>query len=538
MNHRLLQGALGLFLLNGCGGGAAPARPDSTGKTDSTGKGDASLVAVFLDFEFDAELWIPKNADATSRIESQLLYTIGHLNGDNSVGRLDSVELTDVETTNEGDVDHVTYHAKLLVAWGKRNDVPDTYTFRLPRMVTPDGLRDFTDKYKDRCSDSHAHDVTSGIYWYYYRPDRSSCSIDAEDVVTFEATTSPSDQATSGRFPEYHKVWEDDVLRVVAVFGKYEDGATSNTDAGISAYNRFISTMKDSFEGQEYTTIPADVPSRPGVETPDITFQVSLEDGTSIELVVLLIDGVRSAGSEFNDRYHDLSERADLIGYLGHSGLGANIRALARKGSWVQGQYAIVFMNGCDTYAYVDSALWDAHSAVNPDDPEGTKYLDIVMNAMPSPFSAEPANMRAFVDALWHRDTPMTFEQIFASVTARQVVLVSGEQDNVFVPGEGGEPQAWDGMEESGTLAKDEEVRFSTPTLAVGRYVVSITGTGDADLYVRAGTEPTTTLYDCRPFRGDSNETCLVDLGATAPLHILVRGEATTSSFTLAAQPE
>ena len=43
-------------------------------------------------------------------------------------------------------------------------------------------------------------------------------------------------------------------------------------------------------------------------------------------------------------------------------------------------------MNGCDTYAYIDSALADAHSEVNPDDPDGTKYLDIVANAMPSLF--------------------------------------------------------------------------------------------------------------------------------------------------------
>lgn len=34
--------------------------------------------------------------------------------------------------------------------------------------------------------------------------------------------------------------------------------------------------------------------------------------------------------------------------------------------------------------------------------------------------------------------------------------------------------------------------------------------TGDGDLYVRFGAEPTTTTYDCRPYLGGSNETCSV----------------------------
>ncbi|TXI51349.1 MAG: hypothetical protein E6Q50_01330 [Lysobacter sp.] len=33
-------------------------------------------------------------------------------------------------------------------------------------------------------------------------------------------------------------------------------------------------------------------------------------------------------------------------------------------------------------------------------------------------------------------------------------------------------------------------------------------GTGDADLYVRLGAAPTTTLYTCRPYTGGNNETC------------------------------
>ena len=82
---------------------------------------------------------------------------------------------------------------------------------------------------------------------------------------------------------------------------------------------------------------------------------------------VVIVDNVRTAGAGFNDWYGLHSQDADLIIYNGHAGLGANIRALARKGEWKADQYTVVFMNGCDTYAYVDSALFDApRSASEP----------------------------------------------------------------------------------------------------------------------------------------------------------------------------
>src|SRR5690606_16855475 len=101
-------------------------------------------------------------------------------------------------------------------------------------------LEDFTSKYMASCVGGGAHDVTSGSMWYYYRPRRSSCALDPADVVETTATVSLSSVATTGKFPEYDQVWADGVLRVVAIFGKNEDGATASWDAGIAAYNRFV----------------------------------------------------------------------------------------------------------------------------------------------------------------------------------------------------------------------------------------------------------------------------------------------------------
>jgi hypothetical protein len=53
------------------------------------GKEDASSVAVFLDFEFDGELLASYAYNPKGVIEDQLLYTVGQLNGDRSVSRID-----------------------------------------------------------------------------------------------------------------------------------------------------------------------------------------------------------------------------------------------------------------------------------------------------------------------------------------------------------------------------------------------------------------------------------------------------------------
>jgi hypothetical protein len=322
----------------------------------------------------------------------------------------------------------------------------------------------------------------------------------------------------------------------LAIFGKFEHGATSSSDAGIRAYGEYVSSVQARLAPYEVQTTPSDLANKPGLEQPDATIEATLPDGRQVRVVVLLVDGVRSEGAAFDERYESLSTTADLIAYNGHSGLGANIRALANKGSWQAGQYVLVFMNGCDTYAYVDSALADAHIAVNPDDPEGTKYLDIITNAMPAPATFGPSNTMALTEALLEYETPSTYEMIFRRFNRSQVVLVSGEQDNVYYEGfeAGVTPAAWAGLSESGQVSAGQEVRLETPQLPAGDIRIQLSGTGDADLYVRVNEAPTTEVFDCRPYLVGSTEECTVTLEAPGSLHVLIRGYEALSDWTLA----
>ncbi|MCC6996729.1 MAG: PPC domain-containing protein [Deltaproteobacteria bacterium] len=507
--------------------------------TGDDGKFDSSVEATILDFSFKGELLTADSWNTTETINDQLLYTIGHLNGTRGVGRLDRLVLSNIKTVREGEKTKVTYDARLPVAWGSKTNLPTRYDFILPRNVDYAGLEAFTTKYAHSCIDFGAHDVTSGSMWYYYRPKASGCTLADADVVRTTATAEVSAINSSGKYPEYHKVWEDGTLNVVAVFGKYEDNATSTSDAGIAAYNQFIGAIKTALAGMSPVTTPATLPASPGPGTVDVTLKGTLPGGKKIQVNVLLVDNVSTASTTFYNRYEELSTAADVIMYNGHAGLGQNVRALAQKGRFVAGKYVIVWMNGCDTYAYVDGSLAQKRAALNPDDPTGTKYMEIITNGMPSYFHSNSRAVMAMINGLLAFDSPKTYEQIFKNVDSSQVVLVTGDNDNVYYPGydPGGvtppTPTTWAGLTDSFTVARAAVKQFETPVLPVGSYRFELTGTGDGDLYVQKGRAPTTSSYVCRPYKNGSNETCIVPLTTPGKLFVMVRGYGTTSTVKL-----
>ena|GEM_PF-983334 len=61
-------------------------------------------------------------------------------------------------------------------------------------------------------------------------------------------------------------------------------------------------------------------------------------------------------------------------------------------------------------------------------------------------------------------------------------------------------------------------------------------GTGDADLYVKRGGQPTTTSYDCRSWVSGNAETCTVTAPAAGTYYVMVRAYAAFSGITLLAQ--
>lgn len=83
--------------------------------------------------------------------------------------------------------------------------------------------------------------------------------------------------------------------------------------------------------------------------------------------------------------------------------------------------------------------------------------------------------------------------------------------------------------------AQGTDNRF-TMVVPAGRTSLSFSisgGTGDADLYVRFGTAPTQTAYDCRPYTSGNTETCTITNIRAGTYHVNVRGYRAYSNVTL-----
>jgi hypothetical protein len=489
----------------------------------------SSAEARLVDFVFDGEVVGASSTNLKGQIRAQLLYTVGHLNAEPGVSHLPKLSLTNVTSTSiGGGLYRIGYHATLPVAWGNRSRVPSTYTLTLPRRVGSSSESAFVDAYSARCADDPASSNASN-YWYHYRPNASGCSIPSSDVVQTTARVTVSSKNTSGKYPEYRRVWEDGILRIVAIFGKEQEGATADSDPGIAGYNAFVSSMMDALRGAE--TTPPNVGGSPGVSAPEVTLELSRADGTRVEATVLLVDKLASVGPAFDRRYAELSAGADLIMYNGHAGLGGNVRALAEKGKFFPGKYQVFFFNGCDTLAYIDETLAQKRALLNPDDPSGTRYMDVLTNAMPAYFNAmSDASMR-LVKALLSTTSPKTYETIFSQMDAQQIVVVNGEEDNTFMASASPVLPRW-GFTKTGAVRKGETVSYETEVLQAGTYVFALMpdpgiAGGDADLRVRAGGPPTLTPeFKCPSYVANSNERCTLTLSSPAKVHVAVTGDS------------
>jgi len=123
------------------------------------GKFDSSVEAVIVDFEFDGELFSDFAFNPTQQVKDQLMFTMGQLNGSRGVARLDLLQITNVQTGSLNGKTHVTYHAKVPVAWGRRNNVPSSYELILPADMSFSAQQAFFDKYKSTCVEGEISEI-------------------------------------------------------------------------------------------------------------------------------------------------------------------------------------------------------------------------------------------------------------------------------------------------------------------------------------------------------------------------------------------
>ncbi|MGS2720524.1 S8 family serine peptidase [Paraglaciecola aestuariivivens] len=88
----------------------------------------------------------------------------------------------------------------------------------------------------------------------------------------------------------------------------------------------------------------------------------------------------------------------------------------------------------------------------------------------------------------------------------------------------------------SNISASRSQWKYYTIEIPAGKSNFSVDtygGSGDADLYIRFGSQPTTSQYDCRPYKSGNTESCSVNNPAAGTWHIGIRAYSTFSGLNM-----
>ncbi len=74
---------------------------------------------------------------------------------------------------------------------------------------------------------------------------------------------------------------------------------------------------------------------------------------------------------------------------------------------------------------------------------------------------------------------------------------------------------------------------FDVPSGATNLNFDIAGGSGDADLYVKYGSKPTSSSYDCRPYKNGNSESCPISSAQTGTYHVMITAYSTFSGLSL-----
>jgi serine protease len=133
------------------------------------------------------------------------------------------------------------------------------------------------------------------------------------------------------------------------------------------------------------------------------------------------------------------------------------------------------------------------------------------------------------------RSFPATCSQCGSGIIDAEAAVAAADGGTTQPP-TGGTLQK--GVAKTGLSGSKDSQQFFTIDIPAGSSNLTFNmsgGSGDADLYVRAGAKPTLSTYDCRPWKGGNSESCSYASPSATTYHVMIVGYSAFSSVSLVA---
>ncbi len=265
------------------------------------------------------------------------------------------------------------------------------------------------------CATEDGHmPLDQSIYWYLWNPDKSGCTARTQDLKITVSKMLPSKVT----YPEYDLLVADGKVTMVVLFGQIGDGAITDADIGVRAFNQMARWLKDG-KFTEATSAP--VGKRFSKVVGGVTVEVDLYSPRDFS-------GLSDFAHIGNFR-KALTEH-EIVAYDGHSMLGAS--DFWSEQVTYPDFYQVFLYGGCLGYEYYIAPIlagkggWDKVDIMS-------SVIEVTANAneYAGPFLAK------LVQAL-ENGYKVSWKDILGAVRTRvgdSTFGMSGVRDNCFAPG-------------------------------------------------------------------------------------------------------
>lgn len=402
-----------------------------------------------LSFQFTVELNKanqPTESEFKTAIEKQLTFLFGAFSSQyrQAVPKADhqfQIKKTYPAAAGAWRADYV-YSGLILISQG-----PTSYSFYLPinpYQVWNRSIISTSNNNPYPCTDPQ-HAVEK-YFWYFFNPKAYSCPL-KENVDYFSVPGVLNYYAnTTATFPEYDRLFVNGELNFHILFGmdnsSLDWNPKSSKDLSAHSYRQIKQTLTQwgytskVWTQQELKSFFGNLGfwgGQPYVEelakkTPKgiVRYRIFFGASTIYE------------GLAFQKFLSYSLMNSSIMLYAGHSGLGEYLNLdLIQNNSQLkmtanQQRYQIYYFNSCSSYPYYNNQYFSLKKT--PNDPKGTKNLDIITNGLSTLFIAIAPSSLTLMQAVEIYSTQgkkVSYQEIMNKANSENLIGINGDEDNL-----------------------------------------------------------------------------------------------------------